>query len=181
MEPRRAAMPRQSAAMDGTWPSSRPTNALPAPSELDAPTSSCAIVTEARPSVSTCHRPAGSTTGIPAPLGSAVMGNTSRSYPSGTTLVADDRNNLTDVFVHHLVTATTVRVSVPSAGGEATGSSFRSFISGDGRFVAFESEDAESRRSARLVRGALRPRPRQADDRAREPPQGEAHLFYPYG
>jgi Tol biopolymer transport system component len=55
-------------------------------------------------------------------------------------LVAGDHNGLEDVFVRDLATRTTVRVSVSSGGREANGRSFRASISGDGRYVAFESD-----------------------------------------
>lgn len=54
-------------------------------------------------------------------------------------LVEGDRNGQTDVFVHDCDTATTVRVSVASGGAESDGASLSPSISGDGRFVAFES------------------------------------------
>src|SRR5713226_5114645 len=57
-------------------------------------------------------------------------------------LVAGDTNGQTDVFVHDRLTGVTTRVSVDSAGNQASGNSF-SFpgptISAGGRFVAFES------------------------------------------
>jgi WD40 repeat protein len=54
-------------------------------------------------------------------------------------LVAGDTNGSIDVFVHDRVTNVTERVSVDSAGREGGSSSDRPAISGDGRFVAFES------------------------------------------
>ena len=52
-----------------------------------------------------------------------------------------DTNGQTDVFVHDLSTGETVRVSINSLEEEATGgpSSFAA-ISGDGRFIGFESD-----------------------------------------
>ena len=58
-------------------------------------------------------------------------------------LVPGDSNGLKDVFVHDLELSKTQRVSVDSAGNEANGESARfngAAISGNGRFVAFESE-----------------------------------------
>jgi hypothetical protein len=55
-------------------------------------------------------------------------------------LVPGDTNGAIDVFVHDRVTATTVRASVDSAGGQADESSFRPDLSGDGRVVTFDSE-----------------------------------------
>ena len=56
-------------------------------------------------------------------------------------LVANDTNDLVDIFVHDLDTGTTTRVSVNSAQEQALGgdTSFWPSISGDGRFVAFRS------------------------------------------
>jgi Tol biopolymer transport system component len=64
-------------------------------------------------------------------------------------LVAGDTNGRRDIFVHDLASRTTERVSVDSAGNEANsqsdgpgirgGSSFGPDLSGDGRFVAFDS------------------------------------------
>jgi len=56
-----------------------------------------------------------------------------------TNLVAGDLNGLFDVFVHDLQTGATTRVSVDSAGVEGNGISNFPSISGDGRYVAFES------------------------------------------
>jgi Tol biopolymer transport system component len=44
-----------------------------------------------------------------------------------------------DIFVRDLLTNTTTRVSVDSTGNQANGSSYNPSISGDGRFVAFDS------------------------------------------
>ncbi len=55
-------------------------------------------------------------------------------------LVPDDTNNVRDVFVRDLVENTTERVSVASDGTEGDDGSWRSDISGDGRFVAFDSQ-----------------------------------------
>ena len=56
-----------------------------------------------------------------------------------TNLVADDSNGVGDVFRHDRQTGTTIRVSVASGGGQATGASRSPSASGDGRFVAFSS------------------------------------------
>ena len=57
-----------------------------------------------------------------------------------TNLVPGDTNNTSDIFVRDLLTNTTTRVSVDSAGnqGNYTSENFPS-ISADGRFVAFQS------------------------------------------
>src|SRR5215813_8861590 len=57
-----------------------------------------------------------------------------------TNLVAGDTNGKRDVFVHDVTAGTTVRVSVDSLGRQSNGPSFNPAITGDGRFVAFESD-----------------------------------------
>jgi len=64
------------------------------------------------------------------------------AFSSSSELVPADHNGQTDVYVHDRVTGRTTRISVSSAGAEATGSSTHPSISTDGRFVAFSS-DAE--------------------------------------
>ena len=54
-------------------------------------------------------------------------------------LVAGDTNNRGDIFVRDLLTNTTTRVSVDSAGNQGNGISQFPSISADGRFVAFAS------------------------------------------
>jgi Tol biopolymer transport system component len=56
-----------------------------------------------------------------------------------TNLVPGDRNGVSDVFVHDLLTGETARVSVSAEGTEANGPSFVSGISADGSVVAFTS------------------------------------------
>jgi len=56
-----------------------------------------------------------------------------------TNLVPGDTNGWSDVFVHDRQTGVTTRVSVDSAGGQGSDASYRAAISGDGRYVAFES------------------------------------------
>ncbi len=58
---------------------------------------------------------------------------------SAANLVSGDANGAQDVFVHDLLSGTTVRASVTSAGVEGNGSSSAPSISADGRFVAFQS------------------------------------------
>ncbi len=55
-------------------------------------------------------------------------------------LVAGDSNGVADVFVRDRQTGITSRVSVASNGSEANGPSGAAVISGDGRYVAFESQ-----------------------------------------
>ena len=57
-------------------------------------------------------------------------------------LVAADTNSSSDIFVRDVVANTTTRASVVNQGGQAAGSSLRPSISGDGRYVAFESSAA---------------------------------------
>ena len=54
-------------------------------------------------------------------------------------LVAGDILGFDDIFVHDRQTAITTRVSVDSGGAEGSGHSYSPSISGDGRYVAFES------------------------------------------
>ena len=58
---------------------------------------------------------------------------------SASNLVAADTNGCEDVFVHDRLTATTVRVSVDSAGLAGDGASSWPALSADGRYVAFFS------------------------------------------
>lgn len=60
---------------------------------------------------------------------------------SASNLVAGDTNGGLDVFVHDLVTSTTTRVNVDSAGAQ-TGGASNGFISGNGRYVFFSTPDA---------------------------------------
>ena len=59
---------------------------------------------------------------------------------SASDLVPGDTNGKSDVFVRDLESGRTRRVSVSSAGVEANGSSCTASISGNGRYVAFESD-----------------------------------------
>lgn len=63
-------------------------------------------------------------------------------YSSATNLVPGDTNGAGDIFVHDLSTRTTTRVSVASDGAQASTSSTSPCISGNGRFVAFQSAAA---------------------------------------
>ena len=55
-------------------------------------------------------------------------------------LVANDTNNAADVFAHDRATGATTRVSVSSTGAQGTRQSVGAQVSGDGRFVAFDSD-----------------------------------------
>jgi len=62
------------------------------------------------------------------------------SFVSGATnLVTDDTNDRADVFVRDRQAGSTVRVSVSTEGMQGNGNSTVSALSGDGRFVAFQS------------------------------------------
>ncbi|MFO0661160.1 MAG: hypothetical protein U0165_15210 [Polyangiaceae bacterium] len=62
---------------------------------------------------------------------------------SATNLVADDDNNLDDVFVHDRLTGQTLLVSASVTGKAANGRSTSPAISASGRFVAFVSEASD--------------------------------------
>ena len=81
-----------------------------------------------------------------------VEGNNASTAPSNSSdgryvafeskadnLVAGDILGFDDIFVRDLQTPTTTRVSVDSGGAEGSGHSYSPSISGDGRYVAFES------------------------------------------
>jgi len=57
----------------------------------------------------------------------------------GGHLVSNDTNNAPDIFVRDRSNGTTARVSVAQHGAQANGQSWYASISGDGRFVAFQS------------------------------------------
>jgi Tol biopolymer transport system component len=62
------------------------------------------------------------------------------AFPSlANQLVTGDTNALYDVFVRDRQLGTTVRASVTSAGTQGAGASYEPSISGDGRYVAFQS------------------------------------------
>ena len=54
-------------------------------------------------------------------------------------LVTGDTNAAIDIFVRDMAAGTTTRISVDTAGTQSNGDSYRPRISGDGRFVVFES------------------------------------------
>lgn len=62
---------------------------------------------------------------------------------SASNLVPGDTNGMRDVFVRNLRTGTTTRIDLGAGGVQANGDSFGPLaISGDGRFVAFESDSS---------------------------------------
>src|SRR3990172_1262940 len=62
---------------------------------------------------------------------------------AASNLVPGDDNAFQDIFVHDRQTGATERVSVTSAGGQATNNSYEPAISGDGRYVTFRSRAAD--------------------------------------
>jgi hypothetical protein len=60
-------------------------------------------------------------------------------YSLASNLVAGDTNGTHDVFVHDRQTGTTSRVSVASNGAQSNEGSDSPALSGDGRYIAFES------------------------------------------
>lgn len=60
-------------------------------------------------------------------------------YSSASNLVSNDNNGYQDIFVHDRQTGQTTRVSVDTNGVEGNGNSVNPSISGDGRFVTFQS------------------------------------------
>ncbi len=55
------------------------------------------------------------------------------------TLVGEDSNEASDIFLHDCLTVSTTRVSVGSGGLEGNGSSWEPALSADGRLVVFQS------------------------------------------
>lgn len=62
---------------------------------------------------------------------------------TASNLVSGDTNGKTDIFVRDLEANVTTRVSVSTAGAQASGDSLNPAISADGRFVAFESDASD--------------------------------------
>ena len=62
---------------------------------------------------------------------------------SASTLVQNDTNDITDIFVFDRQAGQTSRVSINSAGVEGDSGSTSAAISGDGRYVAFQSQATE--------------------------------------
>ena len=71
-------------------------------------------------------------------------GNRASFVSSASNLVATDTNGaLTDVFVRDIAAGTTTLVSVATGGGSGDGTSFGASISGNGRYVVFESNASD--------------------------------------
>jgi len=56
-----------------------------------------------------------------------------------STLISGDNNGSDDIFVRDQETGTTTRVGVATGGVEGNSASLNAWISGDGRYVSFES------------------------------------------
>jgi hypothetical protein len=56
-----------------------------------------------------------------------------------TNMVSNDTNNAYDIFVHDMQTGTTTRVSTATDGTQGNGNAWGGSISGDGRYVVFQS------------------------------------------
>ncbi len=69
----------------------------------------------------------------------SVNGQVVAFVSSATNIVASDSNGKIDVFVRDLQAGTTTRVSVGPAGAQGNDDSFSPMVSGDGRFVVFDS------------------------------------------
>ncbi len=61
---------------------------------------------------------------------------------SATNLVSGDANSAIDVFLRDLASSVTSRVSLSSLGDEGDADSLSPFLSGDGKYIAFESDAA---------------------------------------
>jgi Tol biopolymer transport system component len=70
-------------------------------------------------------------------------GHTVAFASRATNLVARDRNKSSDVFIYDVDTGAVTLVSRGTGGGAANGVSLNPAISGDGRFVAFQSDASD--------------------------------------
>jgi Tol biopolymer transport system component len=73
------------------------------------------------------------------PTGISANGQFALFESSASDLVANDTNNVSDIFVRDLVNGTTTLVSINTTGGNASGVSRGSVLTPDGRYVAFVS------------------------------------------
>ena len=69
----------------------------------------------------------------------SVDGRDVAFHSGATNLVPGDTNEEVDAFVHEQETGTTTRVSVATDGTQGNNISFYPSLSGDGRYVAFNS------------------------------------------
>jgi hypothetical protein len=85
----------------------------------------------------------GDTATEPGDVAMARSGTLIAFASAASNLVAGDTNGMRDVFVRNLRTGTTARVDLGPGGVQANGDSFGPLaMSGDGRFVAFESDSS---------------------------------------
>jgi Tol biopolymer transport system component len=94
-----------------------------------------------RVSVSTSGAQANGESGIWYGEGSSLSadGRFVAFYSSASNLVGGDTNGAQDVFVHDRLLGTTERSSVATNGAQSNADSYRPALSGDGRYVAFNS------------------------------------------
>ena len=90
-------------------------------------------------------------------------GNVVAFVSDATNLVTGDTNGVADVFVREIGSRTTTRVSVGGGGAQPNGAGSEPAISGNGRYVAFESAatnlDPNSRRRAARASTCVTARP----------------------
>jgi Tol biopolymer transport system component len=124
--------------------------AATATSPPPTPTSTSALPTPTSTATPTTPAPGG--TGRVSITAGGAQANGASQFPSlsaggslvafhsyAANLVGGDSNSQPDVFVRDNSAITTTRVSLSSAGAQANGASFNPRLSGDGRYVAFES------------------------------------------
>lgn len=73
------------------------------------------------------------------PCATSADGSVIAFQSDASNLVSVDTNNSTDIFVRHTINNTTLRASTNSAGAEGVGESIMPSVSGDGRYIVFES------------------------------------------
>ncbi|MDV6028659.1 MAG: S8 family serine peptidase [Phycisphaera sp. RhM] len=96
-----------------------------------------------RVSVSDAGAEANGSSDSPFPIGAPSLSGDGRYVTFRSTasnLVPGDTNDQPDIFVYDRTAGTIARVSVSNAGAEANGESGSPFLSGDGRYVTFDSE-----------------------------------------
>jgi hypothetical protein len=84
--------------------------------------------------------PTGGTSGISASNPSISADGRYVSFESDSSLLeVGDTNGKRDIFIHDRVTGSTWRASIATNGAQGNGDSMNSWISGDGRYVVFQS------------------------------------------
>ena len=92
-----------------------------------------------------------------------------RSCQLPATSIANDTNDVADIFRHDRKTKKTKRVGVTSNGVQGDSFSLDPSISSNGRYVAFVSAATNLiANDTNQVHGSLRPRPHEEDDQARQ-------------